>query len=91
MYVQTLGFWNATWCPNVEAIGEKVSEIVWVCTASQWYIDSIHVYQHARIWMQGCVKIAKQSVSKFRWCTGLKERSWRIHRFPARCRCHTYI
>jgi hypothetical protein len=44
-------------CPNVEAIGEEVSEIVSGSTASQPDIDSILIHKHARIRMQRYVKI----------------------------------
>jgi hypothetical protein len=52
MYVKTLAYGNATLCPNFEAIGEELFEMVAGSTASRPDIDSIHIRKHVSLRME---------------------------------------
>jgi hypothetical protein len=68
-YIKTRAYSNATSCQNLKAISEELSKNVSGSTASSPDIDVLHIYiyiyKHARIRMQHCVKISKQSVKNF--------------------------
>jgi hypothetical protein len=77
-------------CQNLKPIGEEVSKIVWCSTTSQPHIDFTRTCTDARIGMQRCVKIWKQSVKNFRSC--VHSHNGRLHFYLyRRWTCVVYI